>query len=161
MDLVPNSHFLAITTDTEEMQRYCTAEGIPQTKSTIVSLPHAEVARYLTAGDIGLLLRESCPVNQVASPVKFGEYLAAGLPVVISDGIGDYSSLVREERLGVTLENAEPTKGNIGSIIDLLRHSADYSVRCSGWAKQLDADRLADNVHQVMQECLARGRASR
>jgi hypothetical protein len=43
-------------------------------------------------------------VNEVASPVKFGEYLASGLPVVMSAGIGDYSELVRRKKVGVILK---------------------------------------------------------
>ena len=54
-----------------------------------------EVSKYLLSADYGLLIRESTVTNQVASPVKFAEYLACGLPVIISEKLGDYSDFVK------------------------------------------------------------------
>jgi hypothetical protein len=42
------------------------------------SVTREDVPRLLPAADLGLLLRKSDAVNAVASPVKFGEYLACG-----------------------------------------------------------------------------------
>ncbi|MEO7080337.1 MAG: hypothetical protein ABIY71_02380, partial [Flavobacteriales bacterium] len=64
-------------------------------------VPPAEVPQALQACDIALLLREDTLTNRVASPTKFAEYLACGLPVIISEGIGDFSALVQKECLGV------------------------------------------------------------
>ncbi len=63
-------------------------------------VPPHEVRNYLVAGDYGLLLRPRSVTNLVASPVKFAEYLCAGLKVIISEGIGDYSAFVRERNCG-------------------------------------------------------------
>lgn len=60
----------------------------------------AEVPNYLLAGDFGLLIREFSITNQVASPVKFAEYLACGLHPIISENLGDYSSFVKEHSVG-------------------------------------------------------------
>lgn len=57
----------------------------------------AEVAELLGAADYGWLVREASVTNRVASPVKFAEYLFAGLPVLISPGLGDYSKLVEKD----------------------------------------------------------------
>ncbi len=43
-----------------------------------------EVNAYLNAADIGLFIRQSHPLNRVASPVKFAEYCLAGLPIVMT-----------------------------------------------------------------------------
>jgi glycosyltransferase involved in cell wall biosynthesis len=65
-----------------------------------------EVQKYLLAADYGLLIRESTVTNQVASPVKFAEYLACGLPVIISENLGDYSSFVQHNpTLGFVLND--------------------------------------------------------
>jgi len=53
-----------------------------------------DVPKYLLAADYGLLLREETITNKVASPVKFAEYIACGLKVIISDDLGDYSKFV-------------------------------------------------------------------
>lgn len=59
-----------------------------------------EVKKYLLAGDHGLLYRVSSVTNQVASPVKFAEYLSCGLNVIISDNLGDFSEFVRKNNCG-------------------------------------------------------------
>ncbi len=59
-----------------------------------------EVPNFLLAGDYGLLIREETTTNLVASPVKFAEYLACGLQVIISDKLGDYSKFVKVMNCG-------------------------------------------------------------
>lgn len=59
-----------------------------------------EVKNYLLAGDYGLLYREDSVTNQVASPVKFAEYLSCGLNVMISEGLGDFSEFVKQNNCG-------------------------------------------------------------
>jgi hypothetical protein len=63
-------------------------------------LPHDEVRSVLEECDHGLLVRYPCVTNRVASPTKFAEYLSAGLPVIISEGVGDFSALVGQQDLG-------------------------------------------------------------
>lgn len=55
-----------------------------------------EVKNYLLAGDYGILYRERSVTNKVASPVKYAEYLACGLKVVISEELGDYTAFSKE-----------------------------------------------------------------
>ncbi|MCB0769673.1 MAG: hypothetical protein KDC00_04630, partial [Flavobacteriales bacterium] len=68
-------------------------------------LASKEVSAMLRVCDHGVLVREDTLTNRVASPTKFAEYLAAGLPVLISDHLGDFSSLVQEEDLGLVIED--------------------------------------------------------
>jgi len=64
-----------------------------------------EVSSYLNAADYGLLIREASVTNKVSSPVKFAEYLAAGLPVIISENIGDYSAFVKDKNCGILVDS--------------------------------------------------------
>ena len=66
-------------------------------------LPEDKVKDVLSCCDYGLLLREPSLTNRVASPVKFAEYLAAGLKVIISEGIGDCSGFIKEHHCGWVL----------------------------------------------------------
>ncbi len=59
------------------------------------------VGATLRACDFGLLVREPTITNQVASPTKFAEYLSAGLPVLISDRLGDFPEAVQQHGLGL------------------------------------------------------------
>lgn len=59
------------------------------------------VSHYLLVGDYGLLIRENSITNKVASPVKYAEYLASGLKVIISKDLGDYTQQSREKNWGI------------------------------------------------------------
>ena len=65
----------------------------------------SEVPQFLIACDYGILIREKSLTNKVASPVKFAEYLACGLPVIISDELGDYSEFVKLNNCGFNMNN--------------------------------------------------------
>jgi hypothetical protein len=67
-----------------------------------------EVREFLLSCDYGLLMRSDSITNQVASPVKFAEYLSAGLKVIISPGIGDFSELVLKNDLGIVIDFNQP-----------------------------------------------------
>ena len=62
-----------------------------------------EVQQFLLAADYGLLIRKKSVTNKVSSPTKFAEYLASGLPVLISEEIGDYTDFVREKGCGMVV----------------------------------------------------------
>jgi len=94
-----------------------------------------EVHNYLQAADYGLLIREQSVTNKVSSPVKFAEYLAAGLPVIISENIGDYSTFVTEKNCGMLVGNtdwanikrpADIEKKNIQAIAEQYFRKANY-----------------------------------
>ena len=71
----------------------------------VISLPQHEVEKELWKYDFGFLLRDNINVNNVASPIKFLEYVGNGVIPIISEGIGDYSSLVKEKNIGVLESN--------------------------------------------------------
>jgi len=67
-------------------------------------LSHDKVQALLNMCDYGVLYREQSITNKVAAPTKFAEYLSAGLPVLISEGIGDYSAFVKTHNCGFILQ---------------------------------------------------------
>jgi glycosyltransferase involved in cell wall biosynthesis len=75
-----------------------------RSKITSLSVPRDDVMRYLVACDVAFIIRERRLMNRVASPVKFAEYLAAGLAVVASPEIGDMSTLIADGQLGALVD---------------------------------------------------------
>jgi len=63
------------------------------------------IPSFLCASDVGMLIRENNLVNNVASPGKFSEYLMCGLPVIMGNGIGDYSEIMRENENAIFLDD--------------------------------------------------------
>lgn len=85
------------------MRRELDRLGVPEDRATMFRAPHDEVARWLSAADIALSFVRPVPSKVASSPTKVGEYLAAGLPVLSTSGIGDSSVLIERERVGVLL----------------------------------------------------------
>ncbi|MBD3627854.1 hypothetical protein [Cyclobacterium sp.] len=57
----------------------------------IKTVPFTCIPDYYAAGDLGLSLRKSAPSLTGLAPIKVGEYLLSGLPVIVSEEIGDLS----------------------------------------------------------------------
>ena len=95
-----------MTPDVEEA-RSLAKEVLLEDRYDVRAVPHAEIPRYLRAADLGLLFREPHPLNEVACPTKFAEYMMSGLPVLISGCIGDCSPFVAEHAAGVVLQRPD------------------------------------------------------
>ena len=83
----PRFFFLLIVTDPSKILKI--VENYKLTNIRVFKVPYEQVGSYLNAADAGVLIREPCLVNYVASPTKIGEYLACGLKIADSfDHIG-------------------------------------------------------------------------
>ncbi len=69
------------------------------------SVPNEEIPNYHNASDLGIILRDNHPLNHVAAPGKFGEYLCCGLPVLTGFGIADFSEKLQKTSYGIVLNN--------------------------------------------------------
>lgn len=69
---------------------------------------HEEVHIELQQCDYGILIRDDKITNQVASPVKYAEYLSAGLKVLISPKLGDFSDFTIIYNCGIIIKNEIP-----------------------------------------------------
>lgn len=97
-------HLLAIVPEPDALRRILHAQGIPSDRATVVSVAQHDVTRYLSAADAGLLLRAPSRMNRFSQPTKLGEYLAAGLPVVVSRGTGQVDRLIEDNDAGFAVE---------------------------------------------------------
>jgi glycosyltransferase involved in cell wall biosynthesis len=70
------------------------------------------------------------------SPTKFAEYLAAGLPVIASAGIGDLDAHIDEARAGVLVERFDRDAyiAAFDAIMEL-RRDPELAARCRAEAR--------------------------
>lgn len=87
----------------EEIRETALRHGFSIQDIFVRAVSHDEVSTYLSAADIGFCLVRPSPHRKYCCPIKTGEYWAAGLPVVIPEGIGDDSDIVSSTGLGVVL----------------------------------------------------------
>jgi hypothetical protein len=77
----------------------------PLLKYKIVSVDNRNVINYLKNQDFGFLFRHDIIVNEVASPIKFLEYISSGVIPILTPFVGDYSKEVVQKKLGIIFRN--------------------------------------------------------
>ena len=85
----------------EEVHRLMADHGIGKNDYLVQEVAFDDVSAATSQFNAGVMLRKWSPVNRVASPTKFGEMIAAGVPIVATDGIGDFSEDVRKNDFGI------------------------------------------------------------
>jgi glycosyltransferase involved in cell wall biosynthesis len=98
-------HFLVLTQSPHELiEQELSAVGVPPSAWQVHTVAPVEVAAYLSAADASISFIAAAPSKAASSPTKVGEYLAAGLPIVASAGVGDTDELLRRNGVGVVIE---------------------------------------------------------
>jgi glycosyltransferase involved in cell wall biosynthesis len=85
-----------------------------------------DVPSQLRAGDIGMCFIADGFANVARAPTRFAEYLAAGLAVAVTDGVGDFDAIVLDHSLGVIVDDESDAglERAATQILQLIRHGA-------------------------------------
>jgi glycosyltransferase involved in cell wall biosynthesis len=118
----------------DALRRALAAAGVPADAFDIRAVPPGDVAALLHAADAGLSLIKPCVSKRSSSPTKVGEYLAAGLPVVSTAGIGDCDRQLGDGR-GVLLGALDEAACDEGArALAALLDDPDTRRRCRAFA---------------------------
>jgi glycosyltransferase involved in cell wall biosynthesis len=121
--LCPNMKMLFITSDPAKVTELALRNRLNTSSFFATQVPHSEVHKWLSVGDMGIILRHDLPFNNVASPIKIAEYLACGLGVICTEFIGDFSELIQANELGCVLKEIDDKA--ISTVVDFLRTALD------------------------------------
>ena len=66
-----------------------------------------KVPAYLNAADIAIIWRDKSIVNEVASPVKFSEYICCGLPVIANNSVTMIADYIKNTSFGYLCETLD------------------------------------------------------
>lgn len=112
---VQSSKLTIITHDSKSFIQ--AVKDIGLTNVEIKSLNQSEVLSDLVNYDFGFLLRDNILMNNVASPIKFSEYISRGVFPILTEGVGDYSQVVSSKSLGIICNDEE---FDVSRLYDLL-----------------------------------------
>ena len=70
-------------------------------------LPRSEMPKYLSAADIAALWRENIPLNNVACPSKFGEFVTMGLPIIHNGSVMIAKDFIEKNNAGIIVKEPE------------------------------------------------------
>jgi glycosyltransferase involved in cell wall biosynthesis len=149
--------------DPAALERLVEANGL-RGRVRIGKLPPERVSSELVNATAAVSLIKPCLSKLSSSPTKVAEYLAAGLPVVSTAGIGDVDELLlgpgdgRRGPVGVLLRDfsEDGRRLALNQLRELL-HEPDIAQRCRAVAEQeLDLERVGWVRYQAIYDQLAR-----
>ncbi|MFC1677021.1 glycosyltransferase [Planctomycetota bacterium] len=117
--------FLFITKEADHLNNIILQHNLPLERFVVVSCEYKDMHKYLSIADAGIIMRDDNIVNNVACPVKIGEYLSCGLPILLTRGIGDYSRMIAESGVGIVIEEND----NIAQQIIEFLERPDFSMQ--------------------------------
>lgn len=119
---------------------------------------HDDVYSFLSEADIGLYCPLPTPRADASLPLKFLEYMAAGLPIVVAD-FPSWKALVGSARCGVTVDPTQPEEIARG-VESLLDHPEERRrmgengqravLECYNW--EVEAKALLSLYEQILGE---------
>jgi len=95
--------FLVIVEDVYSFLNIANKTDLDVSGYFATSLKFEEIPNYLCAADWGILLRRNSIINKVSCPTKIVEYLGSGLPILLTDNIGDLSEKIKKNKAGIVI----------------------------------------------------------
>lgn len=107
-----------------------------QSKIICKTVPHDEVRNYISASDIGFLLRKRSLTNIVSSPTKFAEYLACGIPVIATEFAGISGNIIESDKVGLIINLDDLNVPRLNEFInEVMKNDLYWSERCRNSAE--------------------------
>lgn len=102
--LRPNAVFLLVCNNgRDEIERAAADAGIPPKTLRIVHAARPDIPALIAAADLSVAFKRADLGNLGCSPVKLGETLACGVPVIANPGVGDLDTLLSSAVNGSTV----------------------------------------------------------
>lgn len=132
----PNLYFIMLIrkADHNIAYEFISELNLNEKDHLLLNVSHDEVNGFLNASDLGILLRENHMLNKVASPGKLGEYLSAGLSVLTTYHIGNYSNKMREDKVGILIDDIYDDNEIISQVSEYRYSRTEKEI--SKWASE-------------------------
>ncbi|MDP8228472.1 MAG: glycosyltransferase [Candidatus Electryoneaceae bacterium] len=138
---IPNLRLKIIThKDTSFVRREFATCEVNEEDYTVESSPPEEMPEKIAGSTFGLVLAIRSTGNW---PVKFVEYLASGIPVIVDRNVGKHiTKPVENERLGMVINVDDLSNGH--EVLALFQAQEQYADRCINYARMnLDLSQTA------------------
>ncbi len=136
--VIENSFFLILTQEDKLLENILRKTRDKMDNISILNVEHKFVPQYLSIAKIGLAFYKTGYSRKACCPVKFGEYLAQGLPVVINTGIGDCNEIILKEKVGVIINDfsSKEYERALKELMALFYEEDKLRQRCRAVAKK-------------------------
>jgi len=127
-------------------------EGFLKEDYRLMKVNHSEVINYLSISDFAFATYKPSASKKYLSPIKIGEYWACGLPVLLTDGVGDDAAIIESTKTGAVFSLEKKTLNQ--ALEDIKNQLSDAQV----WTKNrqlAEAYRNPDILYKAYKTILA------
>lgn len=137
--------------------------GIPAERLVLTRASFSEMPRYLSLIDVGLFFIRPTFAKRGSAATKMAEFLAAGIPVVINDGVGDSGGIVRDHGVGIVIDGLDPVAFDTAlPAFRSLIADETIEILCREVAERLfDLELGVQNYKEMYQTLIVRNRQER
>lgn len=126
-----DARLLILSGSPEAAQEALTARPALDAATLVKAVPADAVPRYLACADLGLALRRPSFSMQAVAPIKVGEYLLCGVPVVATKGVGDTNAIGADSGFLVDRMDDDELEGVADWFCDrVLQDRQGFARRC-------------------------------
>ncbi|NQS99800.1 MAG: glycosyltransferase [Candidatus Omnitrophica bacterium] len=136
---IPDAHFLFLSRGNQEyIKAAILNKDLNLGDFTISEASHQEIPGYISDCDAGIAFYKQTFSRLGCSPVKFAEYLACGIPVVVNSGIGDTEEIVSLNRIGAVAKEFSENcyQQAIERLLELKSEGLPLGRRCRAVAER-------------------------
>ncbi|MFC2149975.1 hypothetical protein ACFLQV_00580 [Calditrichota bacterium] len=128
--------------------------GLESSQWTLASVNPGDMPNYLAKGHFGLVLGIDHEKRWDVFPVKFAEYLAAGLPVLLDRNCGHFlSAFVQKHGIGIVFDKDDDS--SFLQLGDMLKDYEEISKTCRTIVRtKLDISRSAQQYARLYKQIL-------
>jgi glycosyltransferase involved in cell wall biosynthesis len=98
---VPNARFLLVGPESRKVRRLVLDLGVQDQMVVTGAQHHTTMSSWLAAADVLLLPFQDTVYNRGRGPIKLGDYLASGRPVV-TNPVGEIREILTQEQVALT-----------------------------------------------------------
>lgn len=138
--IINNAHFLILTHTSKKFVEYSLKKrSLSSDDITIDSVAFSEIPAYIKLADAGIFFIKPLFSKRSSCPIKFAEYLASGLPVIINRGIGDTDRIVEQNGVGVVIDKFSRESYLSGAVrlLKIMKEGDVLTERCRKTAKEI------------------------
>jgi glycosyltransferase involved in cell wall biosynthesis len=152
---VPGSRLLyVVNEEAAAVLRAAQQAGVEESRCTVRSVAHSDVPNALKDVNATICFCTPSGSKIASAPVKVGESLAMGIPVIVNRGVGDSATLVSATGVGAVADPLDKsTFGPAIRAILSLTMDPDLSMKCRQVAEaNFSVDRAAAQYSDIYKE---------
>lgn len=132
-----NTHLLVCTREPKIFTQIIQDAGLDRRLVAIKSVSYDDMPSQLQFARIGLAFYKPGYSRKACCPTKIGEYLACGLAVVVTEGVGDTAGVLIGERVGVIINDfTEEEYARAIKEVSMLVSEPGFRRRCRAVAEK-------------------------